>query len=99
MPFAVFAHILKLEARRQVEVELHGRKLPQTAENIDELYIDLRAVEGRFARKGFEREPAIGEHLLQRPFGMRPILRRAEKIAALLRVARGKLDAILLESE
>jgi len=53
MAFAVLAYVLKLEARRQVEVELHGGELPQPAEYIDEFDVDLGAVERRFAGDGF----------------------------------------------
>jgi hypothetical protein len=55
MALAVFAHVLKLEARRQIEVELHRRKLPQASENVDELDVDLRAVERGFAGDGLVR--------------------------------------------
>ena len=52
MPLAVFADIFELEARGQVEVELHRRELPQAAEHIDELDVDLGAVERGFAGDG-----------------------------------------------
>src|SRR5579875_251223 len=99
MALAVFANVLELEARREIEVELNGGELPETAEHIDQLDVDLGAVEGGFAGEGLKRKAAVGEHLLQCPFGVRPVLGRAEEVAALLRIARGELDAILLEAE
>ena len=52
MALAVFAHVFQLEARGQVEVELHGGELPQAAQHIDQLDVDLGAVEGGFAGDG-----------------------------------------------
>ena len=52
VPLAVFAHVLELEARRQVEVELHGRELPQPAQHIHQLDVDLGPVERGFAGDG-----------------------------------------------
>ena len=49
MSVAVFAYVLQLKSRRQVEVELHCRELPQTPQHIHQLDIDLRPVERRFA--------------------------------------------------
>ena len=65
MTSAVLAHILQLKARGQVEVKLHGRKLPQASQNVDELHVDLGAVECRLAREGLEGEPAFCEHFFQ----------------------------------
>src|SRR5579875_3044496 len=78
MALAVFANVLELEARREIEVELNGGELPETAEHIDQLDVDLGAVEGGFAGEGLKRKAAVGEHLLQCPFGVRPVLGRAE---------------------
>ena len=46
---AVFADVLELEALGQVEVELNGGELPQAAQHVDELDVDLGTVEGGFA--------------------------------------------------
>ncbi len=68
MPSAVLAHVFKLETRRQIEVELHGRKLPQAAQHVDELDIDLRPVERRFARNRLVREfPSAPAHAAGEP--------------------------------
>src|SRR5260370_916740 len=52
---AVVGDVLQAEARGEVEVELHGGELPGTADGVDELHIDFRAVEGRFAFHFFVR--------------------------------------------
>ena len=52
MALAIFTYVLQLEARRQVEVELHRGELPEAAEDIDKLDVDLGAVEGGFAGDG-----------------------------------------------
>jgi hypothetical protein len=52
MQFAVLALVLELEAGGQVEVELHGGELPQAAEHVDQLDVDLGAVERGFAGDG-----------------------------------------------
>ena len=46
---AVFADVFQFEARRQIEIELHGGQLPRAADGVDQLHVDLRAVERRFA--------------------------------------------------
>src|SRR6202034_3135306 len=52
VPFAVFAYILKLEAGGQVEVELDRRELPEAAQHVDQLEVDLGTVEGAFTLDG-----------------------------------------------
>src|ERR1035437_3633818 len=73
MTLAVFAHVLKLEAGGQVEVELHGGKLPEAAENIDEFYVDFWAVEGSFAGDGLVGDPLAVKGALQRPNRQVPV--------------------------
>src|SRR5207244_7679456 len=45
----IFGHVLQFEALRQVEIELHGGKLPQASDRINQLDIDFRAVKCGFA--------------------------------------------------
>src|SRR6266478_5373748 len=52
---AVFADVLQAEARGEIEIELHGGELPGTADRVDELDVDFRAVERAFAYHLFER--------------------------------------------
>ncbi len=52
MALAVFADVLEIEARGEVEVELDGGELPEAAEDVDEFDVDFGAVEGGFAGDG-----------------------------------------------
>ncbi len=54
MPRAVFADVLEIEARRQIEIELHGGELPGPADRVNQLDVDLRSVECRFALDALE---------------------------------------------
>ena len=49
---SVFGDVFQSEALRQIEIELHGGKLPQAPDGIHQLDVDLRAVERGFARDG-----------------------------------------------
>src|ERR1700687_2003809 len=48
MAGAVFADIFKGKTRGKIEIELNGGELPGTADGVDELDVDLGAVEGGF---------------------------------------------------
>src|SRR5438309_12050415 len=50
---AVFSHVLQPKALRQIEVKLHGRKLPKPADRIHQFDVNLRPVKSGFARHGF----------------------------------------------
>src|ERR1019366_2328728 len=41
---AVLTDVLEVEAAGQIEIELHGGKLPRAAYSVDELDVDFRAV-------------------------------------------------------
>ena len=45
VPLVVLAHVLHVEPLGQAEVALHGRELPQPADRVAEVEVDLRAVE------------------------------------------------------
>src|SRR6266849_498807 len=53
MGLTVSAYIFQAKTLRKEEIELHGRKLPGTAQCIDQLDINLRTVESRFTRYAF----------------------------------------------
>jgi hypothetical protein len=63
---AVFGYVFELEALRQVEVELHGRELPQASDGVDQFHVDLGAVERGFAGDGL----VFDVQLSQRAFEM-----------------------------
>src|SRR5260370_42321137 len=45
----VFGDVLQAEARRQIEIELHGRELPRAANGIEELDVTLWSLKCGFA--------------------------------------------------
>ena len=49
MRFVVFTDVFKLKSFRQIEIPLHGAKLPQTANRIFDLEIDFWAIESCLA--------------------------------------------------
>ena len=59
---AVLADVLEPEAARQGEIELHGGKLPQAADGVDQLHVDLRPVERGLVghHLGFDVQPLDG---------------------------------------
>src|SRR6266436_4150074 len=52
---AIVGDVLQAEASGQIEIELHGGELPGAADGVNELDIDLGAVEGGFALHFLER--------------------------------------------
>ena len=84
---------------RQSEIELHGGKLPQAADGIDQLHIDLGAVERRFIRNdgGVDAEAVAG--LAQRAFGQFPLIGLAVVFAAGAAIPGGNLGFVFVEAE
>ena len=56
---AVFGDILQSEAGGKIEVELNGRKLPESANGIDQLDVNLWAVERRFTGDRLVLDPEL----------------------------------------
>ena len=77
---AVFADVFELEAGGEVEVELHGGELPEAAEDVDELDVDLGAVEGGFAGDGLVGNALAVEHARERADGVVPLLGAADEL-------------------
>ncbi len=77
MALAVFADVFELEARGKVEVELHRGELPEAAEDVDELDVDLGAVEGGFAGDGFVGDAFRLEHACRASDWRGPNFRRS----------------------
>src|ERR1700690_1311677 len=63
---AVFGYVFEFEALGQVEVELHGRKLPQTADGIHKFDIDFWAVKRGFAGDGLVFDIEFLENFFER---------------------------------
>src|SRR5208282_2263228 len=96
---AVFGNVFEAEALRQVEVELHRRQLPQAADRVYQLDVDLRPVEGGFAGDGFVFDVARLQHLLQRLRRVVPLFFAANKILAIVGVPGGELGLKLVEAK
>src|SRR5207237_7082013 len=54
MPAAIFADVFEPKAPGEIEVKLHGGELPGTADRVDQLDVDLRAIKCGFAFHAFE---------------------------------------------
>jgi hypothetical protein len=67
---AVFALVFEFEAGGEVEVELHGGELPHAAEDVDQLDVDLGAVEGGFAGDVAVGDAAAVERVFERGGGL-----------------------------
>src|SRR5580698_2285640 len=96
---AVFADIFKLEARGQIEVELHGRELPQATEHVDQLDIDLWTVKRRFAGDGFVRNILTIQHIFQRADCEFPFVVRTGIALAVFWVPCRELNLEIVKSE
>src|ERR1039457_5915799 len=96
---AVFADVFKTKTGRQCEVELNGRELPEPAENVDQLDVDLRSVEGSFAGDGLVGNSFTSQCALQRIDGQIPILVGAGVGGAVFGIPGGELDFEFVEAE
>src|ERR1039458_2914832 len=98
MRLAILGDVLQAEAPRQSEIELHGGELPQPADGVHQLYVDLGSVEGGLVGHHLHRhiEPRGG--FRERVFGQLPLLGRAIVLAAGAVVPGGKLGFILIEA-
>src|ERR1700684_3601926 len=82
MRLAVLGDVLQAELARQSEVELDGRKLPQPANGVDQLDVDLGTVErrlvGYYLHVQVEPRNGFGERVLRKS----PLLRSTVVLAA-----------------
>ncbi len=61
MAEVVLAHVLHVEALRQREVHLHGGELPEAADGVVEVEVDLGPVERALPLRHLEGQPAALE--------------------------------------
>src|SRR5438270_11646848 len=99
LSLAVFSHVLQPKAFRQVEVKLHGRKLPKPANRIHQFDVNLRPVKSGFARHGFIFNIQTLEYDFERTSRQVPLLLATDEILAVNRVPRRKLSLELVEPE
>ena len=96
---AVFANVFEAETARQIEIELHGGELPGAADGVDELDINLGAVEDGFAGNVFVGDALAVESFGERALGVFPLLDGAGVIFGMLGIAGGELDFVAVEAE
>ena len=63
---AILADVLQAESPGQIEIELYSCQLPGAADRVDQLHVDLRAVEGRLAFHALERHVHAGKRGFKR---------------------------------
>ena len=69
----VFANVLKLKPFRQIEVPLHSPKLPQSANGVLDLNVNLGPVKGGFAFNSLILDRSIVKCASERNFSFRPV--------------------------
>src|ERR1700752_4911793 len=99
MGVAIFADVLQVKAARQGEVELNGGKLPLPANGIDELDVDLRAIERGFVGDYSSVHVEASHCILQCVLTKLPLFRSAIVFTACTAVPGGHLGVIGIESE
>src|SRR6202007_2414461 len=83
----------------QVEVKLDGGKLPEAADGIDQLDINLRPIERRFSRHGLIFNIEALQHFFQRARGQVPLLFASYEILPVVGIPGRKFGLKLIESE
>src|SRR6266702_1462155 len=96
---AVFGDVLQAEARRQIEIELHGGELPGAADGVNELDVDLGAVEGGFALHFLERNVYALHGVGERGGGAAPVFGLAGVVFRMRGVPVGELHFEFVEAE
>src|ERR1700746_686247 len=96
---AVFSYVLQPKALRQVKVKLHSRKLPKSADCIDEFDINLRPIKSGFAWHGFVFNIHALEYRFERTSRVVPLIFATDEILAVNRVPCRKLSLELVEAE
>src|SRR2546430_7685639 len=95
----VFGNIVQTKSLWQVEIELNRRKLPRTADGIDQLHVNLRTVESGFTRHHLVFNISTLQRVLQRAVAQVPLLLGAEKILVVFGIPGGKFSLILVKAE
>ena len=96
---SVLPHVIQVKPRSQVEVELAGRALPLAAKGVEQLDVDLGAVEHRLALGPLVGQADTVQGPDQRLFGQLPLLVTAEVLLMMQRVAHRQVNLELLEPE
>src|SRR5229473_3197694 len=96
---AVFADVLQAEARGEIEIELHSGELPGTADRVDELDVDFRAVERAFAYHLFERNVHALHGVSKSGCSAVPVFGLAGVVFRMRGIPIGELDFEFVEAE
>src|SRR5437016_12739250 len=96
---AIGGDVFEAEARREVEIELHGSELPGTADGVDELHVNLRTVEGGFAFHLFVRDVHALHGVGESGGGALPVFGLAGVILRMRGIPIGELDFEFVEAE
>ena len=95
----ILGDIFKIKPLRQVEIELHGRKLPQPPDRIHQLDIDLRTVKCRLARNYLVLDIQFLQNFFKRARRLIPLLFTADEVLAVIRIPGRKLGLELVEAK
>src|SRR6202023_681497 len=95
----VFGYVFEIETLRQVEVELHGRELPQAPDGIDQLDIDLRSVKRGLARNRLVLDVQLFQHFFERAGRHIPLVFTSDKALAVVWIPGGKFGLEFIKAE
>src|SRR6266571_1261423 len=96
---AVFGDVLQAEASGQIKIELHGGELPGAADGVNELDVDLGAVEGGFALHFLERDVHALHGVGERGGGAAPVFGFTGVIFGVRGIPIGELDFEFVEAK
>ena len=96
---AVLGDVLQAKTRGQIEIKLHGGELPGTADGVNQLDVDFRAVECRFALDFLERNVHVLHGVRERSAGTLPVFGLASVILRMRGIPVGKLHLELIKAE
>src|SRR5690242_19253398 len=96
---AIFRHVFQLESVGQVEVELHGGKLPGAADGVHQFDVNLGAVKRGFAHNRLVGNIHLLQDLLQRVDSAVPVLLAADKTLFVVGVPYAQLDLVFSEAK
>src|SRR6266487_4903643 len=96
---AIVGDVLQAAASGQTEIELHGGELPGAADGVNELDVDLGAVEGGFALHFFERNVDALHGVGEGGGGAAPVFGLAGVIFRMRGVPVGELDFEFAEAK
>src|SRR6266446_4164810 len=95
----VFGDVLQTKSLRQVEIELDRPKLPGAADGVDQLHINLGAVESGLAGDNLVFDISALERVFQRAVAQLPLLLGTEKILVVFGIPSREFSLILVKAE